>query len=119
MYTGETCPLHYPGGRYPGFCSGTISYGLPDFPGRLLLRIAIAALLIYSVIAIVNQQINISQKDQQMTDYLAQIEAQEQENAELKQMVGSGNQAYMEQAARETLNYAEPDERVFVNVAGN
>ena len=35
----------------------------------LLLRIAIAALLIYSVIAIVNQQINISQKDQQMTDY--------------------------------------------------
>ena len=85
----------------------------------LLLRIAIAALLIYSVIAIVTQQINISQKDQQMTDYLAQIEAQEQENAELKQMVGSGNQAYMEQAARETLNYAEPDERVFVNVAGN
>ena len=85
----------------------------------LLLRIAIAALLIYSVIAIVNQQLAITEKKQQKTDYLAQIKAQEQENTELKQMIGSGNLEYMEKLARETLNYAEPNVRVFVKVAGN
>ncbi len=86
----------------------------------LLLRIALAALLVYSIIAIVNQQLVIAQKTQQMSGYSAQLKDQQLRNDELKQLVGNGdNRQYMEKAARDTLNYAEPDERVFVNVAGN
>lgn len=85
----------------------------------VLLRIALAVLAIYAVISIVNQQMVIAQKKQKLESLSAQLQTQEIQNMELKQMSESeDNESYIEMIARETLNYAKPDERVFVNVAG-
>ena len=88
----------------------------------LLLKIAIAAFSLYMVAALVNQQIQISAKTNQLNEIQRQLEEQDVKNEELERALsdeGSENGAYIERYAREELDFAKPGERVFVNVAGN
>ena len=92
----------------------------------LLLKIAIAAFSLYMVAALVNQQIQISAKTNQLNEIQRQFEEQDVKNEELERALsdegsenGGYDDAYIERYAREELDFAKPGERVFVNVAGN
>ncbi|WP_233452715.1 FtsB family cell division protein [Caproicibacter fermentans] len=74
------------------------------------------------LVALVNQQIEIQGKRQELTAAKQQIQIQEIKNDDLKQAFSTGaddERDYMERKAREELNYAKPGERVFVNIAGH
>ncbi|HBN79850.1 MAG TPA: septum formation initiator [Ruminococcaceae bacterium] len=90
--------------------------------GSLLLRIAVLALAVYVTTALVNQQMQISEKRRQLAQLKQEIRIQEIKNDDLKHALNSGENAspdYIERVAREGLDYAKPGERVFVNIAGN
>ncbi len=90
--------------------------------GSILLRIAIFAFAAYIVVALVNQQVQISEKRQQLTDLQQQLKVQEIKNDDIKHALKSGTNAssdYIERVAREELDFAKPGERVFVNISGN
>lgn len=87
-----------------------------------LLRIAVFAFAVYVTVALVNQQMQISERKQQLADLQQQIQIQEIKNDDLKNSLAAGgavNDEYIERVAREGLDYAKPGERVFVNIAGN
>lgn len=87
-----------------------------------LLRLAVFALAAYMLVALVNQQLKIQQKRQQLESAKQQISIQEIQNEDLKHAfsTGTGGQNdYIERKAREELGYAKPGERVFVNIAGH
>ncbi len=92
-------------------------------PNRsFLLRVAIFAFAAYTLIILVNQQIQIQEKRNQLSEAKQQIQIQEIKNEDLKQALSAGgnnNSDYIEKEAREGLNYAKPGERVFINIAGN
>ena len=90
--------------------------------GSLLLRVAIFSFAIYTVVALVNQQVQISDKRQQVASVKQQIQIQEIKNEDIKHALSTGaneNSDYIERVAREGLSLAKPGERVFVNIAGN
>ena len=87
-----------------------------------LLRIAIFAFSIYILTALVNQQVQIAQKSQQLDDLSKKIQVAEVQNDEIRHVLeDSENQSdeYIEQYVRRELGYAKPGERIFVNIAGN
>ena len=87
----------------------------------VLLKIAIFAFTVYAIVLLVNQQVSIAQKKQQLAAVKRQIQIQEIQNDDLHNAVTTGkdgNSEYMERAAREGLDYAKPGERIFVNIAG-
>lgn len=89
--------------------------------GSFLLRIAIFAFAVYSVVALVNQQVQINEKRQQLASVKQQIQIQKVKNEDIKHALSSGvdgNGDYIERVAREGLGLAKPGERVFVNIAG-
>lgn len=90
--------------------------------GSILLRIAIFAFAVYTVAALVNQQVQITQKRSELATVHQQIQIQEIKNEDIKHALTTGASAsndYMERVARESLHLAKPGERVFVNIAGN
>ncbi|MBE6830744.1 septum formation initiator family protein [Clostridium sp. KNHs216] len=90
--------------------------------GSFLLRTAIFAFAIYTIVALVNQQVQISQKRQELAAVKQKIVIQQVKNEDIKHALSTGangNSDYIERVARESLNFAKPGERVFVNIAGN
>lgn len=86
---------------------------------NLFLRVAVALLAAYALVQIVDQQITISQKREELASLTEQTEMQQIKNMELREMNELDDEEYIARLAREMLSYAKPDERIFVNVAGN
>lgn len=75
----------------------------------------------YAVITLVNQFVDISDKKQQLEALREQIVVQEIKNDQISEVKNySDNELaqYIEQIAREDLDYIREGERVFVNIAG-
>ncbi len=90
--------------------------------GSLLLKLAIFAFAAYIVFALVNQQVQINEKSQELADLQEQVETQKIKNADMKHALNADEEEtkeYIERVAREDLDYAKPGERVFVNIAGD
>ena len=90
--------------------------------GSLLLKLAIFAFAAYIVFALVNQQVQINEKSQELADLQEQVETQKIKNEDMKHALNADEEEtkeYIERVAREDLNYAKPGERVFVNIAGD
>lgn len=89
---------------------------------RILLHLAIFIFAVYMFWGLVNQQIKISDKRRQLAQTKQQIQVQEIKNKDLENALKTGvdsSSDYIEQKARDELDYAKPGERVFVNIAGN
>lgn len=96
----------------------------PDI--KRFISVALSTLLIvfafYAVITLVNQQIEISEKREQLSALNEEIVIQEVKNDELKQVYeleDAENDAYIERVAREEFDYSKQGERVFINIAGD
>lgn len=88
----------------------------------ILLRIGIFAFSVYILAALVNQQVQIAQKSQQLDDLAKKIQVIEMQNDDIRHVLAdSKNESdeYIEQYARRELGYAKPGERIFINIAGN
>lgn len=75
----------------------------------------------YAVITLVNQFVEISDKKQQLAELQDQIVVQEIKNDQISEVKNYSDKElaqYIEQIAREDLDYIKEGERVFVNIAG-
>ena len=89
---------------------------------RVLLYIAAAAVIVYIGITIISQQIQIGQKEAQLSEIQQKLSVQNLRNDELKDALDAGLNAsseYIKRIARQTLDFAKPGERIFVNIAGD
>ena len=86
---------------------------------NLLLRLAVFSFVVYIAAMLINQQIQIGHKKAEIDTLNAQYQAQLSKNAEMQRELSENNDQYMESVARDTLGYAQPNERIYVNVPGN
>ena len=71
------------------------------------------------VVGIVSTQVRTQAKNEELKQYEQMIEAQENTNAELQEVVDTGNiDDYAADVARDQLGYGQSDEKVYVNITG-
>jgi cell division protein FtsB len=86
----------------------------------LLLRLILAFLAIYAVVALVDMQITLVQKKQELVELESKAEAQRLANKDLeRELTADPDEDYIERYAREYLDYVAPDERVFIDISGS
>lgn len=84
-----------------------------------LVRVALMALGGYLVLALIVNQVEISAKQQELAAARAQLESRLAQNEELSRVLESGDELELiERVARDSLGYARPNERVFIEVGG-
>ena len=94
------------------------------YRGFVPLRIALFLLAGAALVTLIFWQMRIMDKRSELAAIQTQIEIQNARNEEIQKTVGSlendhGLREYAEQKAREDLDYAKPDERIFVDVGGS
>ena len=89
--------------------------------GSYLHRVSLLCLAAYVAITLVNQQLQINQKKDELANLQSQIRVQEVKNEELTHTIEANEKdgsEYAEQVAREELDYAKTGERVFIIISG-
>ena len=86
----------------------------------IFLRLAVVAFGVYTIATLVTQQIEIREQKAYLENIQQQCEAQEMENLEVERLLSQGDdESYVEKVARDKLDYAYPDEKVFVDASGS
>ena len=88
----------------------------------ILLYLAGFAFVIYAAFMIISQSIDISEKRAELKSLQDELEIVEIENDYLSEIKGySGDELneYIENIAREDLDYVKNGERVFINISGD
>lgn len=83
---------------------------------------AFVVFLVYTAVSLISQHNDIDKKTQELEDIRSRIIIEEVKNEEVNDILNSNevdNEAYIEKSARENLDFAYKDERIFVNVSGN
>lgn len=84
----------------------------------IVLVLALVALVGYFVITTIQLRMDIKDKEAQVSDLSEQIATQDKANEDLEKILNDENEsAYLEQYAREELDYIMPGERVYANSA--
>lgn len=86
-----------------------------------LLYLAIIGFAFYAVITIINQNMQIAEKESELNNLQQQIKVIEIQTAYLQKVQGYSDEEikqYMEKIAKEELGYIGEGERIFFNVAG-
>lgn len=88
--------------------------------GSFLLKIAILCFAGFLVFTLIGQQVSIGQKRTELNEINEKLELQQIKNDELEHNLSQELELeeYAEKAARRDLNYAKPEEKVFVNIGG-
>ena len=88
----------------------------------ILLYLAIIGFAFYAVITIINQNIDIAKKKEELIELQQQInvvEIQTQYIEKVQSYTGDDLDRYIEKIAKEDLGYISEGERIFINVAGD
>ncbi|MDE7390762.1 MAG: septum formation initiator family protein [Lachnospiraceae bacterium] len=88
---------------------------------NIILSLTLVIFAFYAVFTLVNQQIEISRRKEELKAFQDSIAIQELKNNEIKQVYeldDDENDAYIERVAREEFDYSKQGERVFINIAG-
>ena len=99
----------------------------------IIISAAFVVFLIYSLITLLNLQVQVSEKTNELDKIEQKIAIQDDKNKEIKNVYGilskldestdseSYNEAlnYIERIAREEYDYINKGERIFVNIAGD
>ena len=86
---------------------------------RTIFRLIFLLLLLSMLAAYISNQVAISSKHAELQTLNEQIEQQETRNEELKRILSGDADDVAEWVARDSYNYAAPNERIFVDVTGN
>ena len=76
-------------------------------------------LLLSMLAAYISNQVAISSKRAELQTLKEQIEQQQTKNEELQRILSGDADDVTEWVARDSYNYAAPNERIFVDVTGN
>lgn len=86
----------------------------------LIFRICILVFTIYIAGCLINLQIDITKKKEELSLVEQQIKQQHVENNNLERLLESDDDSdYIEKLAREKLGFAYPDEKVYIDISGN
>lgn len=84
----------------------------------IVLVLALVALIGYFIINSIQLRMDIKDKTDEVSELSEQISAQDEENQQLEDILNSENESeYLQQYAREELDYVMPGERVYANSA--
>lgn len=86
---------------------------------RLPVRLFIVLLLMSMLAAYVSNQVTISSKRAELETLQEQIAQQQDQNEEMQRILSGDSDQIMEWVARDSYNYAAPNERIFIDVTGN
>ena len=87
---------------------------------NFILRLCIFAFVAYTALLLVDMQVTLSGRKQDLASLQAQSETQRLANKELERQLNRGvDEGYIERVAREKLEFVAPNERVFIDVSGN
>ena len=86
---------------------------------RTIFRLIFLLLLLSMLAAYISNQVAISSKKAELQTLNEQIEQQETRNEELKRILSGDADDVTEWVARDSYNYAAPNERIFVDVTGS
>lgn len=87
----------------------------------MFLKLALVAFSIYMCVVMVNQQITINKKQQELNNIRHQLEIQQNNNDNLEKVLNSDQgetEKYIEKIARESLGLSKPGEKIFIGIAG-
>lgn len=93
----------------------------PKKKRNIIIGVCFGVFIVYAVVTLISQQVQINQKRAELSELEDKIVIQEVKNGEIEDVYNSDdqeNEEYIEKIARDELGYAEPDERVFINIAG-
>lgn len=93
----------------------------PKKKRNIIFGVLLVLFAAYAVVTLISQQVQINQKQSELSELEDKIIIQEVKNGEVEQVYKSSdkeNEEYIKKIARDELGYAEPDERVFINIAG-
>ena len=85
---------------------------------RTILRLFFI-LLLSMLVAYISNQVSISSRRAELQTLSEQIEQQKTQNEEMKRILSGDADDVTEWVARDSYNYAAPNERIFVDVTGN
>ena len=93
----------------------------PKKKRNIIFGVLLVLFAAYAVVTLISQQVQINQKQSELSELEYKIIIQEVKHGEVEQVYNSSdkeNEEYIKKIARDELGYAEPDERVFINIAG-
>ncbi|WP_303114057.1 septum formation initiator family protein [uncultured Faecalibacterium sp.] len=86
--------------------------------GKTLIRLFFVLMLLSMLAAYVSNQVTISSKRAELETLNEQIAQQQTENQEMQRILSGDADQITEWVARDSYNYAAPNERIFVDVTG-
>lgn len=90
--------------------------------GYIVLCIAIIAFSAYAAVTLINLHYRIAGKQAELEQIKSEVSVQELKNSEMKKLYDYSDEefsSYVEQIARDDLDFVGSGERVFVNVSGD
>ena len=87
--------------------------------GKTLIRLFFVLMLLNMLAAYISNQVTISSKRAELETLNEQIAQQQTENQEMQRILSGNADQITEWVARDSYNYAAPNERIFVDVTGN
>ena len=85
---------------------------------KVVLRLFFVLLLLSMLVAYISNQVTISSKHAELDTLNEQIAQQKTENEEMQRILSGDADQITEWVARDSYNYAAPNERIFVDVTG-
>ena len=86
---------------------------------KTLVRVFFVLLLLSMLAAYISNQVTISSKRAELDTLNEQIAQQKTENEEMQRILSGDADQITEWVARDSYNYAAPNERIFVDVPGS
>ena len=86
---------------------------------KVVRRLFFVLLLLSMLVAYISNQVTISSKHAELDTLNEQIAQQKTENEEMQRILSGNADQITEWVARDSYNYAAPNERIFVDVTGN
>ena len=86
--------------------------------GKTLIRLFFVLMLLSMLAAYISNQVTISSKRAELETLNEQIAQQQTENQEMQRILSGDADQITEWGARDSYNYAAPNERIFVDVTG-
>ena len=87
--------------------------------GKTLIRLFFVLMLLSMLAAYISNQVTISSKRAELETLNEQIAQQKTQNEEMERILSGDADEVTEWVARDSYNYAAPNERIFVDVTGN
>lgn len=86
----------------------------------ILFRLCILAFIVYAVVTLLDMQVVLAERRQEVVELQQKLEVQRVANKELERQLATGaDEEYIEKVARDQLDYVYPDEQVFIDISGS